>query len=98
MQTGLHLLDFKNTRQSNSLNTVTIRWSDADSTNTSYNIILSDSTGVLAQDGGVVKQAIYNNLRSNHTYRHKIFSVPRNDSLTIRFNIGTMGDVDIKTE
>ncbi|MDB5226234.1 MAG: hypothetical protein JWN78_427 [Bacteroidota bacterium] len=100
-ETGIHLLDFNAAEQPNHLSTVTITWADNDTSSTSYHTQLykTDSSQAILKDTTVFeKEVSYSNVSHNLRYRHKIFSIPRNDSLIITFLIGTMGDVDIRTE
>lgn len=101
-ETGIHLLDFIATEQLNHKSTVNITWSDNDTTSTSYHTQLYDNDSIvpaLVRDTTVfIKAVTYSNVSHNVQYRHKIYSIPRNDSLIITFLIGTMGDVDIRTE
>jgi hypothetical protein len=97
---GIHLLNFTSEPQLNNRTKVTITWADDDTTSTSYHVELfdRDSSTTVSSVNTTVKQIIYQNIRYDNEYGHSIHSLPGNDSLKIIFNIGTMGDVDIRTE
>lgn len=99
--TRLFLLDFVALEQTATKSRVILNIKDLDgNSNTSYdNSLLNVNTAQIhATNTNNISKAIYDSVNVTDYYRSTTISRPSNDTLKVIFRIGTMGDVDIKTE
>ncbi len=99
--TRMYLIDFIALPQTSTKSRVILNIKDLDeATNTSYDnkLINVNTAQIHATNTLAVPKAVYDSVNYTDYYRSSTISRPSNDTLKIIFRIGTMGDVDIKTE
>lgn len=97
----LFLLEFVALEQTSTKSRVILTFKDLDATvNTSYdNTMFNVNTATVLGTSSVgVSKSVFDSVNVNDYYRNTTISRPSNDTIKVIFRIGTMGDVDIKTE
>lgn len=97
----LYLIDFVAMEQTATKSRVILNIKDLDgNTSSTYdNTLLNVNTAQTHEiNTNNISKAVYDSVNVTDYYRSTTISRPNNDTLKVIFRIGTMGDVDIKTE